>query len=145
MVGVQTESLEVPESLTTKRPRIVIAEDFVLIQENIRRALPPECEIIATVEDGAAALEVVSAQQPDILLLDVSLPDISGFTVAEKLFRANSPVRVIFMTAYADSSYMERAFAIGARGYLLKGKMWLELPGAIRAVMAGRVYPPAGA
>ena len=56
-----------------KRPRVVIAEDFVLIQENIRRALPPDCEVIAAVEDGAAAL------QPDILLLDVSLPDMSGF------------------------------------------------------------------
>jgi CheY-like chemotaxis protein len=92
---------------------VVIAEDFVLIQENIRRALPSECEIVAAVEDGAAALEAVAGLQPDILLLDVSLPDMSGFVVAEKLVQANSSVKVIFVTAYADRSYVERAFEIG--------------------------------
>ena len=123
-----------------KRPRVVIAEDFVLIQENIRRALPPDCEVIAAVEDGAAALDAVAALQADILLLDVSLPDMSGFLVAEALSGANSPVKVIFLTAYADHSYVERAFEIGAKGYLLKGKMWTELPEAIREVLAGGVY-----
>lgn len=123
-----------------RRPRVVIAEDFVLIQENIRRALPPECEVIAAVEDGAAALDAVAGQNPDILLLDVSLPDMSGFAVAEKLFRINSPVKVIFVTAYADRSYVERAFEIGAVGYILKGNMWTELPAAIREVLAGGLY-----
>jgi CheY-like chemotaxis protein len=75
--------------------RVIIAEDFVLIQENIRRALPSDCEVIAAVEDGAAALDAVGALEPDILLLDVSLPDISGFLVAETLSRANSPVKII--------------------------------------------------
>ena len=123
-----------------RRPRIVIAEDYVLIQENIRRALPSEYEIIATVEEGAAALDVVAALNPDILLLDVSLPDMSGFAVAEKLFRTNSPVKVIFVTAYADRSYVERAFEIGAEGYILKGNMWTELPAAMREVLAGGLY-----
>jgi len=122
-----------------KRPRIIIAEDFVLIQENIRRSLPCECEIIAAVEDGAAALDLAATHQPDILLLDVSLPDMSGFTVAERLL-ANSPVKIIFLTAYCDRTYVERAFEIGAKGYLLKGTMWTELPMAIREVLAGGVY-----
>ncbi len=123
-----------------RRPSVVIAEDFVLIQENIRRALPPECEIVATVEEGAAALEAVAALQPDILLLDVSLPDMSGFRVAEELFREKSAVKVIFLTAYADRFYVERAFELGAKAYLLKGKMWTELPEAVREVLAGGVY-----
>ena len=123
-----------------KRPRIVIAEDFVLIQENLRRAVPPECEIVAMVEDGAAALDVVAKQKPDILLLDVSLPDMSGFAVAESLSRVNSPVRIIFVTAHHDRTYVDRAFEIGAKGYLLKGTIRTELPVAIRDVMAGGVY-----
>lgn len=141
MVTASSKELDISNvSEKARRPSVVIAEDYVLIQENIRRALPPECEIIATVEDGAAALEVIGAQMPDILLLDVSLPDMSGFAVAEKLFRTNSPVKVIFVTAYADRAYVERAFEIGAKGYLLKGKMWTELPEAIRAVLAGGLY-----
>ncbi len=134
------EEASITSSTEPKRPRVVIAEDFVLIQENIRRALPPDCEVIAAVEDGAAALEAVATLQPDILLLDVSLPDMSGFRVAEKLFETNSPVNVIFLTAYADRTYVKRAFEIGVKGYLLKGKMWTELPEAVREVMAGRVY-----
>ena len=140
---VTDSSREFPISNVSEKPRrpsVVIAEDYVLIQENIRRALPPECEVTAAVEDGAAALDVVAAQHPDILLLDVSLPDMSGFAVAEKLFRTNSPVKVIFVTAYADRSYVERAFEIGAKGYLLKGKVWTELPAAIREVLAGGLY-----
>ncbi len=119
---------------------MVIAEDFVLIQENIRQALPCDCEVVAAVEDGAAALDAVAALQPDILLLDVSLPDMSGFRIAEKLCGATSPVKVIFLTAYADHSYVERAFEIGVKGYLLKGNMWTELPEAVRKVLAGGVY-----
>ncbi len=118
----------------------MIAEDFVLIQENIRRSLPPDCDLIAAVEDGAAALDAVAALKPDILLLDVSLPDMSGFRVAEKLSGANSAVKVIFLTAYADRAYAERAFETGAKGYLLKGRMFTELPEAIRNVLAGGVY-----
>lgn len=64
----------------------------------------------------------------------------SGFLVAETLSRANSPVKIIFLTAYADRSYAERAFDIGVKGYLLKGKMLTELPEAIREVLAGGVY-----
>jgi len=64
----------------------------------------------------------------------------SGFRVAEELSGKNSPVKVIFLTAYADRSYVERAFEIGVKGYLLKGKMWTELPEAIREVLAGGVY-----
>jgi CheY-like chemotaxis protein len=68
-----------------KRIRVVIAEDYVPMQENIRRALPLECDVIGVVEDGIAALDVVAAQQPDLLLLDVSMPGMSGFAVAERL------------------------------------------------------------
>ncbi len=127
-------------STEPQRPRVVIAEDFVLIQENIRRALPGNCEVIAAVEDGAAALDAVGTLRPDILLLDVALPDMSGFRVAEELFETNSPVKVIFVTAHSERAYVERAFELGVKGYLLKGKMWTELPKAINEVLAGGVY-----
>jgi DNA-binding NarL/FixJ family response regulator len=121
-------------------PRVVIAEDFVLIQENIRTVIQPHCEIVATVEDGLAALNAVSTLAPDILLLDVSLPGMSGFAVAEKLISAKSRVSVIFVSAYGDRDYVDRAFEIGAKGYILKGTMWSELPAAIREISKGGHY-----
>ena len=122
------------------RPRVIIAEDFVLIQENIRKALQERCAVIATVEDGASALMAVSTHVPDILLLDVSLPDMSGFTVLEQLVKSGSSVCVILLTAYAEREYVERAFELGAKGYVLKGKMWTDLPAAIRQVTSGATY-----
>jgi DNA-binding NarL/FixJ family response regulator len=121
-------------------PRVIIAEDYVLIQENIRKAIQSDCEVIGAVEDGEAALEAATTRVPDILLLDVSLPVLSGFDVAEKLNGMKSAVKVIFVTAYGDRNYVERAFAIGARGYVLKGKIWSDLPDAIRAVAQGGSY-----
>jgi len=118
----------------------VIAEDFVLIQENIRRAVERDCDIVASVEDGEAALEAVATHAADILLLDVSLPGLSGFAVAEKLKGMQACVKVIFVTAHADRAHVERAFELGAAGYVLKGKMWTELPAAIRTVAGGGSY-----
>lgn len=122
------------------RTRVVIAEDSVLIQESIRLVLPATCEIVALAEDGNAALEAVSRHNPDILLLDVSLPVLGGFAVTEKLQQAGSAVKVIFVTAHRNKTYSDAAIEIGARGYVLKGAMHVELPAAIRAVTGGGLY-----
>src|SRR5689334_12691836 len=94
------------------RPRVIIAEDFVLIQENIRKTLHGHCAVIATVEDGASALAAVRTHSPDVLLLDVSLPDMSGFTVLEQLVKSNTSVSVVLLTAHAHRDYVARAFEI---------------------------------
>ena len=124
------------------RPRVVIAEDFVLIQENIRKVVEPSCDVVAVVEDGASALQAVATHSPDILLLDVSLPDMNGFTVVEKLLEAKAEVRVIFLTAHSSQDYLEGAFKLGAKAYIVKGRIWTELPHAIRAAARGETYRP---
>jgi DNA-binding NarL/FixJ family response regulator len=123
-----------------KRPRVVVAEDAVLIQEHIKSLLKADCDIVGAAEDGPSALAVIRDQQPDILLIDVSLPDMNGFAVAEKLNAIGSPVRIIFVTAHRDKQYANRAFEIGAKGYVLKGAIASELLAAVRAVVAGSTY-----
>jgi two-component system, NarL family, response regulator DesR len=135
---LRPSALQMKEGVT--RPRVVIAEDFVLIQENPRTVIQSLCDVVAAVEDGEAALEAVASLAPDILLLDVSLPGMNGFAVAEKLNSANSAVNVIFVSAYGDRGYAKRAFEIGAKGYILKGTMLTELPAAIREVALGGEY-----
>ena len=130
-----------PQIPPVTRPRVVIAEDFVLIQQNIRRVIEPDCEVVVEVEDGEGALRAVAVHAPDILLLDISLPDMSGFAVAERLNAGNSPVKIIFISAHGDRSYIDRAFQLGAKGYILKGRMWTDLPAAIREVSSGGAYP----
>lgn len=122
------------------RPRTVIAEDFVLIQETIRNVIEPYCDVVAAVEDGEAAWYAVDTLAAELLLLDISLRGMNGFAVAEKLNQAHSPVKVIFVTAHGDRGYIERAFELGAKGYVLKGAMRSDLPSAITEVASGRLY-----
>lgn len=126
--------------MLVSRARVVIAEDFVLIQEMIRNLLEPECDVVAAVEDGQAAIDTVATHRPDILLLDVSLPKVNGFAVLENIQRGSPEVRMVFVTAHRDRSYVERAFEIGARGYVLKASIRTDLLCAIRHVMEGRPY-----
>jgi DNA-binding NarL/FixJ family response regulator len=140
MAGPTSSPNDATRAGELKRPRIAIAEDYVLIQENIRLLVQPECEVIAVVEDGEAALAAVAEYKPDVLLIDVSLPGTSGLAVAQRLNEIGSPVRVVFVTAHRDPQYVKRAFEIGAKGYVLKSTMRSELPAAIRAVMDGSTY-----
>ena len=127
-----------PES--AKRPRVLIVEDFPLIQESIRQVLQPDCEVLGAAENSEIALAEVSKLRPDIVVLDVSLPDSSGFALAEKLNQTQLKPNVVFVTAYLDKMYVERAFEIGAKGYVLKSRIHTELPAAIREVTGGGRY-----
>ena len=124
----------------TFRAKVVIAEDFVLIQESIRRATEDCCEVVAVVQDGEEALDAVATHSPDVLLLDASLPGKSGFAVAQTVLGWKTPVKIIFVSAHAERAYVERAFEIGASGYVLKSAVRTELPEAIRSVLAGGLY-----
>ncbi|MEI9974801.1 MAG: response regulator [Ignavibacteriota bacterium] len=104
------------------RPRVIIAEDFVLIQECIRQLLLTDCDVVAAVEDGEAALEAVSTFSPDILVADISLPGLSGFAIVEKLKRIQPNVDVILVTAHSERDYLERAFELGVKVMFSNGR-----------------------
>jgi DNA-binding NarL/FixJ family response regulator len=122
------------------RPKAVLAEDHLLIQEAMRLELRREVEVVATVQDGAAALEAVAKHQPDVLLLDVSLPKVNGITVAQRAKQSWPDLKILFVTAQSDRTYVEEAFRSGASGYLLKGGIGSELREAVREVLAGHSY-----
>lgn len=121
-------------------PTVIIAEDSVLIQEAMRLLLQKDFDIAATADDGEAAVQQVLAVHPDILLLDLSLPLLNGFEVVERLQAANTSVKIIFVSAYSDSVLVERAFELGAGGYVLKSTMHSELGAAMRAVLDGGTF-----
>ncbi len=120
-----------------KRPRVLICEDSVLLQEAIRAVLEPECDIAGLVEDGRTAIKMITAEQPDIVLVDISLPGANGFVIAETATAAKAPARILFVTAYSDKAYVEKAFDLGASGYVLKDSIRTELLPAIRTALDG--------
>jgi DNA-binding NarL/FixJ family response regulator len=125
------------------RPTILVAEDNFLIREGaLRPLLALQFEIVAEVGDGVEAVAAAEEHLPEIVLLDVSLPGMRGFDVAQKILAHQPRGKVLFVSNYADRSYVERAKEIGASGYVLKSQAVGELLNAIRVALAGQFYWP---
>lgn len=123
-----------------KRPRLMVADDHTLLLEGFRLMLEPEFELVASVEDGQALLVEAQKLQPDIILLDISMPRLNGIDAARQLTKLLPSAKLIFVTQHSDSDFVTEAFRAGAAGYLLKRSAASELIAAIREVLKGRHY-----
>jgi DNA-binding NarL/FixJ family response regulator len=120
--------------------RIVVADDHALVREGIRRVLDeePGFEVVAEVADGETALRRVSELAPDVVVLDISMPGLSGLDVARRLREEHPGVRALILSMHDDTEYVLRAVRAGAAGYLLKDDAGPQLlRQAVRAVHAG--------
>jgi two-component system response regulator DesR len=119
--------------------RVVVAEDQSMVLGALAALLEIEgdIEVVGRARDGKEAVDLVIAQQPDVLLTDIEMPQLSGLEVAAELTRRALPTRVIILTTFARAGYLRRALDAGASGYLLKDSPSEALANAIRTVHAG--------
>ena len=120
--------------------RIVVADDHALVREGIRRVLDeePGFEVVAEAAEGEAALARVAELQPDVVVLDISMPGLSGLEVARRLRERHPDVRALVLSMHDDTEYVLRAVRAGAAGYLLTDDAGPQLlRQAVRAVHAG--------
>lgn len=122
------------------KPRILLADDHALVIEGFRRILEKQYDLVGTVEDGRALVEAAKSVQPDIIILDVSMPLLNGIDAAAHLKKLVPKAKIIFVTMHADTEYVRSAFEAGASAYVLKRSAVDELDQAIRAVLAGHSY-----
>ena len=123
-----------------KRARILVAEDHKLMRNRVVRLLKSEFEVVGAVESGLALLEAAARLKPDVCVLDISMPVVSGIEAAAQLKLSDSPTKVIFLTIHNDSDFVGAAFNSGAEGYVFKTRMAADLVVAVREVMAGRTF-----
>lgn len=121
-------------------PRVLLADDHTLVLEGFRRLLEEHCDLVGTVEDGRTLIEAAERLQPDLVLLDISMPRLNGIDAARILKKQYPAIKFIFVTMHADPSYVNEAFKAGASGYLLKRSAAQELTHAIQAVTKGDYY-----
>ncbi|HEX5069079.1 MAG TPA: response regulator transcription factor [Vicinamibacterales bacterium] len=107
-------------SSTPRRPRVVVADDHPDMVTAISRLLSIDCDVVGTVTDGSRVVETVQRLQPDVAILDLNLPGISGFEACRQITRANPTVKVIVFTAMPDPSLGQRATDAGASAFLCK-------------------------
>lgn len=120
-----------------KRARLLIGDDDECARSAVCGLLDGEFEIVAVVRDGHAALESARAHLPDLVLLDIRMPLLSGVAVARALKKTVPAMRIIFVTVFADEACMRAALRIGVDGYVVKGRMVSDLIPAVRQVLAG--------
>ena len=118
----------------------VLADDHAAILDNVSRCLSPVCEIVAAVSDGTAAVEAIIRLHPDIAVLDIAMPQLSGIEVAREVRLLGSDTKVVFLTVQEDEDYISAALETGALGYVLKGRMRSDLPQAIEHAIAGDIF-----
>ena len=123
-----------------KRARILVAEDHKLMRNRVMRVLKREFEVVGAVDNGPALLEAAARLKPDVCVLDISMPSLSGIETANQLKLSDSAAKVIFLTIHTDSDFVGAAFKSGAEGYVFKTRMAADLVTAVREVMAGRTF-----
>lgn len=122
------------------RPRVLLGDDHTLVLDGFRKLLEDRCEVVGTAEDGRTLLRMAQELQPDIVTLDISMPQLNGVDAARKLKKILPRIKLIFVTMHADPAYVNEAFKAGASGYLLKRSAGSELLQAIQSVMDGQCY-----
>ena len=124
------------------RRTVLLADDHTLVRAGIRSLLEtiPGIEVLAETGDGQEALDLVRARNPDLLLLDISLPGMNGLEVAGRIRRLGLGTRVLMLSMHAGPEYVASALRAGAAGYLIKDSAVAELEKALERVFHGREY-----
>ena len=123
-----------------RRPRVLLADDHLLVAEALRSLLAGDYDLVGVVQDGRALLEAAAALKPDVIVADVTMPQLNGIDALVRLRQGGDPVPVVFLTMHRDAAFARRAIEAGAAGYVLKHSASVELTAAIEAALAGRTY-----
>ena len=122
------------------RPRILMADDHLLLLEAFTALLEPEFEIVGTVTDGRRLLDEFARLHPDVVLLDIAMPLLNGLDAGRQLKAQRRSVKLIYLTMNPDPDLAGEAMRLGASGYLLKSSAAQELKQAIQEALRGRSY-----
>ncbi|HUR96641.1 MAG TPA: response regulator transcription factor [Pyrinomonadaceae bacterium] len=122
--------------------RILLAEDHNTVREGIKMLVnaQPDMEVIGEAENGSAAITQTRALNPDMLVMDISMPELNGLKATEKLRKEFPDLKILTLTRHTDDGYLQQLIKAGVNGYVLKQSAPTELINAIRTVRAGRSY-----
>jgi DNA-binding NarL/FixJ family response regulator len=126
--------------LSLPRKRVLVADDQARVLDVVEGLLRESFDVIGLVSDGQAALEATLALRPDLVVLDISMPGMSGIEVAKELRQRSSTATIVFLTVHEDAQITASCLAAGALGYIVKQFMGSDLILAVNEALAGRVF-----
>ena len=120
--------------------RVVLADDHQALVASVRGILSEEYEVVGVVENGSQAVDAVLTLNPDVLVIDISMPVLDGLQAARQLQKANCRTKVVFLTMHEDHDFAAAAFSVGAVGYVTKARLSTDLVPAILEAMQGHTF-----
>jgi CheY-like chemotaxis protein len=126
--------------ISSEQPRVLLVDDNRPMLERAAAVLSPRCIIVGSVTNGSAALEAADALQPDVVVLDISMPEMGGFEVAARLRAAGCRAAIVFLTIHDDEEVVQAAREAGGVAYVLKPRLVSDLLFAALEARAGRSF-----
>jgi DNA-binding NarL/FixJ family response regulator len=131
----------VPSSTdSVPRPRVLLADDHTATAQQLRKLLQRHFDVVALVEDGSALVSAVARLSPDVIVADISLPNLDGIDAAALIVRGDPAARIVLVKVHDEPILVERGLTAGALGYVLKDAAGDELVAAVHAALGGRRY-----
>ena len=123
-----------------KRPRVLLADDHRVVAEGLRGLLGPHYDVVGIASDGRELLSAAKSLDPDVIVLDISMPSLNGIEVTRQLRSAKSRAKVIILTMHREAAYAALSLEAGASGFVLKHSAASELVTAIQEALKGGTY-----
>ena len=128
------------------KTRIVLADDHRIVREGLRSLLEaqPEMEVVAEAENGKETIRLAKELVPDMVIMDITMPEVNGIEATQKILEHNSKIKIIALSMHSDKRFVSEMLGVGASGYLLKDCAVEELARAIHAVLSNQIYVSPG-
>jgi DNA-binding NarL/FixJ family response regulator len=126
----------------TTKTKILVADDHGIVRRGLRSLLErqQDMEVAGEAGDGREAVRMAEELDPQIIVMDIAMPQLNGIDAAEQVLRTSPQTKIILLSMYADEEFLTRALTVGVKGYLLKDSAELDLVRAVRAVAAGKSF-----
>ncbi len=125
-----------------KKIRVFLAEDHALVRQGFRRLLEddPRIEVVGEASTGLSAIEQCAAIKPEVVVMDLLMPEIGGLEATAEILKANSDTKVLILSMYSNPAYVRKAIEVGAKGYILKDAIEVDLAQAVVVVAQGGAF-----
>ena len=127
---------------TGKKIRVLLAEDHTLVRQGFRRILEddPQVTVVGEARTGLEAIELSKTLKPQVVIMDISMPELGGLEATAEILKADPGIKVLILSMYSNPAYIRKAFELGAKGYMLKNAIEVDLNRAVQALVEGEAY-----
>ena len=125
-----------------KKIRVLLAEDHTLVRQGFRRILEddPRVVVVGEARTGLEAIDQCKELKPDVVVMDLSMPELGGLEATAEILKANPHIKILILSMYSNEAYVRKAFELGAKGYILKNAIEVDLTRAVMALAEGEAY-----